>query len=766
MPHQQSLFEREPVPWELDDAAERLIATVVLPTGPGSEFDYFAPDDLVATSRTEQQLEPGRRVRVPWGRGHRSVVGYCVSLGHKPVGGRKLKAITAVLDPRPLLTPAMLRLTRWMADYYLCPWGQVLEAVVPAAVRHQAGTRHVSLLSVPREIADQLANLNLPPKQAEALRQLVASPRPLTAKQLATRVGCTVAPINELRKKGLITVNLQRVRIGRSDEVVVAREPQYKLNIDQERALSVLRDALYSAEHRTILIHGVTGSGKTEVYVRAIEEVVRFGRQAILLVPEISLTPQTVSRFRARFDRVAVLHSHQSDVERHEYWQRIVRGEIQVVIGARSAIFAPVPHLGLIVLDEEHESSFKQETAPRYHARDVARQRAADQDVPLVLASATPSLESFYRAQQGQYQLVEMPCRVLDLPLPTVQTVDLRDEALSKFSHGAISRPLARAMERALGDGGQVILLLNRRGYSTHIQCPACGHALRCPDCDLSLTFHRDGSLATCHYCDYQIPAPVKCQECQFTGLRFSGLGTQKLEAEVRARFPDYACLRMDTDSMRRRGSHEHALAEFRDGRVRILLGTQMIAKGLDFPNVTLVGVINADTALHLPDFRAAERTFQLVTQVAGRTGRGQQGGHVLVQTLSPDIPAIMAAVRHDLAAFARSELPHRESLGYPPFAAMVRIVVRGRTEHAARTLADELAERLRASREGAASVVRILGPAPAPMTRLRGSFRVQIQLQSADGASLRETVLRATADLKSTTDLGWIVDVDPLDMM
>jgi primosomal protein N' (replication factor Y) len=766
MPHQQSLFDIEPAPWELDDAAERLVATVVLPTGPGGEFDYLAPDELVATARPEQRLEPGRRVRVPLGRGNRSVVGYCVALGIKPAGGRRLKAVAEVLDPQPLLSPAMLRLTRWMADYYLCPWGQALDAVVPAGVRDQAGTRDVTLLSVTAEVAGRLATLELPPKQAEALRVLAASSRPLTVKQLAARAGCTVAPINLLRKKQLIAETIERMRTGQFDDVVVQREPPHKLNPDQERALEVLRAALHAAEHRTILIHGVTGSGKTEVYVRAIEEVVRFGRQAILLVPEISLTPQTVARFRARFDRVALLHSHQSDVERHEHWQRICRGEVQVVIGARSAIFAPVPHLGLIVLDEEHESTFKQETAPRYHARDVAIRRATDQNVPLVLASATPSLESWHRAQSGEYQLVEMPRRVLNLPLPAVQTIDLRDEIHSKFSHGAISRPLHRAIDEALREGGQVILLLNRRGFSTHIQCPACGVAMKCPNCDLALTFHRHSSLATCHYCDYQVPAPVKCPECQYAGLRFSGLGTQKLEAEVRARFPDVACLRMDTDSMRQRGSHERALASFREGKVKILLGTQMIAKGLDFPNVTLVGVVNADTSLHLPDFRAAERTFQLVTQVAGRTGRGPLGGRVIVQTLSPDTPAIMAAVRHDLAAFARNELPHRAALGYPPFASMVRLVIRGRTESATRTLADELARRLRASVVGVTPAVRILGPAPAPMARLRGSFRYQLQLQSTDGAVLRQMVQLATADLKSTADEGWIVDVDPLDMM
>ncbi len=766
MSSQQSLFEIEPPPWEADDAAERLVATVVVPGGPAGEFDYVVPAGLLDVERPEKNVEPGRRVRVPLGRGNRSVVGYCVALGNKPAGQRKLKAVSAVLDRQALLSPAMLRLTRWMADYYLCPWGQVLEAVVPAGVRDQAGTRNVKFLSVPPEVAEGFAQLDLPAKQAEALKLLAASPQPLAARQLARRAGCTMAPINELRKKGLVVESVQRINVDRLEEAAAVRERPHTLNPDQAAALASIRDALEAAEHRTLLIHGVTGSGKTEVYIQAIEQVVRFGRQAILLVPEISLTPQTVTRFRARFDRVAVLHSHLSDVERHEHWRRIVRGEVDVVVGARSAIFAPAPQLGLIVLDEEHESTFKQETAPRYHARDVALRRAADQHVPLVLASATPSLESWYRAQRGEYRLVEMPRRVLNRPLPAVCTIDLRDQAHSKYSRGAIGRPLHRAMDETLRDGGQVILLLNRRGHSTHIQCPACGHAVRCPDCDLALTFHRQDSSAVCHYCDYHATAPTSCPECNFAGIRFSGLGTQKLEAEVRARFPDYRCIRMDTDSMRARGSHERALAAFREGHARILLGTQMIAKGLDFPNVTLVGVVNADTALHLPDFRAAERTFQLVTQVAGRTGRGPQGGRVLVQTLSPDAPAIVAAVRHDLPAFAAKELPHREDLGYPPFAAMIRIVVRGRTHAAAQALAEEIARRLGERSGGAAPGVRILGPAPAPMAKLRGNFRFQIQLHSADGGALRDVVRAATADLKAADGAGWIVDVDPLDMM
>jgi primosomal protein N' (replication factor Y) (superfamily II helicase) len=763
---QQSLFDTEPAAWEVDDAAEQVVATVVLPGGPEGEFDYLIPAGMVAGTRQEKLVEPGRRVRVPLGRSNRNLVGYCVAVESKAVGSRRLKSVAAVVDRQPILSPSMLRLTRWMAEYYLCPWAQVLEAVVPAGVRYEAGTRDVRLLHVAPETARRIGDSKLPSKQAEVLKTLAASPRPLSLKELAVRAGCTVAPINQLRKKGLITETVERLSTERDGLTTLERQPAHELNSDQAQALEAIRDALHAATHRTILIHGVTGSGKTEVYIQAIQEVVRFGRQAILLVPEISLTPQTVGRFRSRFDRVAVLHSHMSDVERHAHWRRIARGEIEVVVGARSAIFAPTPHLGLIVLDEEHETTFKQETAPRYHARDVALRRAADQNVPLVLASATPSLESWHRAQRGEFQLVEMPRRVLNLPLPAVRTIDLRDEVHSKFSRGAISRPLHRAMDEALRDGGQVILLLNRRGHSTHIQCPACGHAARCPECDLALTFHRQESIAVCHYCDFRAPAPTTCPACNFAGLRFSGLGTQKLEAEVRARFPEYACLRMDADSMRAHGSHERALAAFRDGCVRILLGTQMIAKGLDFPKVTLVGVVNADTAMHLPDFRAAERTFQLVTQVAGRTGRGPLGGRVLVQTLCPDSPAIMAAVRHDLAAFAAQELAHREPLGYPPFTSMVRIVVRGAAERTAKAFAEEIANRLRSSRESDADVVRILGPAPAPIARLRGNYRFQLQLQSLDGELLRERVRAATAGLKSPEGAGWIVDVDPLDMM
>ncbi len=757
---QQSLFDKEPEPWELADQAERRVATLVFVGGPPGRFDYTVPNTLV------DQVEPGRRVRAPLGKSNRIVTGYCVEVSTKPAGPRPLKPLRGVVDRRSLLTAPMLRLTRWIADHYLCEWGQVLEAVIPAGVRAQAGTRKVTLLSVAPEVADRLHALQLPKKQAQVMRALSEADGPITPTELARAAKCTVAPIKALREKGMIAARSARVAGEAPAEPAVKQEAYLTLNREQQAALGTIVDALNSQRHQTILIHGVTGSGKTEVYIQAIREVVGFGRQAVVLVPEISLTPQTVERFRSRFPRVAVLHSHLTDVDRHRQWQRIADGQVQVIVGARSAVFAPATDLGLIILDEEHETSFKQETAPRYHARDVALARARMEGVPLVLGSATPSLESWHRARSGEYKLVRMPRRVLGRPLPAVGTLDLRSDSTSRGFRGAVSRQLHVAIREALADGGQVILLLNRRGFSTHIQCPACGEVVRCPECEIALTHHRTEEIALCHYCDHQVPAPKKCPKCSFNGIRYGGLGTQRLEAEVRRRFPDVRSLRMDTDTMQGRGAHERALAAFRAGEVRILLGTQMIAKGLDFPNVTLVGVINADTALHLPDFRAAERTFQLVTQVAGRTGRGEKGGRVLVQTFNPEHPAIRAAVRHDYDAFARDEVPFRKTLSYPPFSRMIRLVVRGPDEKATAGFAGHVRELLTRALDRHEAAARVLGPAPCPFSKLRGKYRFQIQVQGPDGDRLRASVREATAGLKRPDDVQWIVDVDPLDML
>lgn len=763
MSKQQQLFDPQPAPWEIDEADDRPLATIVLPEAPFGPFDYAIPE------RFRGKLAPGMRVRVPLGRSNRLVVGYCIGVGaasarESPRHG--LKEVQSLADDRPLLPPAMLRLTEWMSEYYLCPWGQVLEGVLPAGVRQQAGTREVAFYHVPTSVAARLTQLKLPRKQADALRALLGSTRPLTAPQVAELANCTLAPIKELERKGLIRAEVSRVHQAAERLERAVREDRLSLNAEQQAALNAILAALNSTVQQTVLIFGVTGSGKTEVYMQAIEEVVAFGRQAIVLVPEISLTPQTVSRFRARFEHVAVLHSHLSNAERNSQWCDIASGRTQVVVGARSAVFAPTPHLGLIVIDEEHDASFKQDSLPRYHARDVALQRARMSNVPVVLGSATPSLDSWQQAIVGNYQLIELERRVLDLPMPEVGVIDLRDEFRSRASRGAISRPLHQAINVALRAGGQVILLLNRRGFSTSIQCPACGEVVKCPDCDIALTHHREGQKAICHYCDHQVDAPPNCPACQFEGIRYAGLGTQRLEAEVRARFPQARVLRMDGDTMQKPGSHERALTKFRAGEIDVLLGTQMIAKGLDFPNVTLVGVVNADTALHFPDFRAAERTFQLVTQVAGRTGRGPRGGRVLVQTFSPDHPAIVAARQHDYRAFAALELPVRQEYGYPPAAAMVRGVIRGSSEQATEALAEELCARIRQQLPSGEDAIRLLGPSPAPISKLRGKYRFHFFLLSPDRAGMCTTLRGATTGLKAPDDTQWIIDVDPLDML
>lgn len=758
--NQQQLFNMDPAPWEVDDAAEQLVASIVLPTGPAGTYDYVVPDPL------RESVRPGLRVRIPFGRGNRTVVGYCVRVENQRISSRRLKPLCAILDSTTLLSPNMLELTQWMAEHYLTHWGQVLEAVVPTAVRTQAGTRETLFLVVSPEVTDRLPQLKLPKKQMQIMQLVVATPQPMTQAEVATQVGCTDVPIRTLRKKGLLHAERRRVHQSVIEEKSVEQQPDLELNAYQRKALATVSQALHAQNHQTILIHGITGSGKTEVYIQAIREVVSFGRQAIVLVPEISLTPQTRQRFRSRFEQVAVLHSHMTNVERHGHWNRIAQGHVQVIVGARSAVFAPTPHLGLIIIDEEHDASFKQDSAPRYHARNVALYRAQREGIPLVLGSATPSLESWHQARRNKYQLVELPIRARERPLPDVQTIDLRTEARDRFSRGALSRRLCQSIDAALRENGQVILLLNRRGFSTHIQCRTCGSVLRCPNCELTLTHHRQVEKAVCHYCDHMVEAPRSCPECGSPSIRYSGLGTQKLEAEVRARFPQASCLRMDSDAMQKHGSHETALTRFREGEVQILVGTQMIAKGLDFPNVTLVGVVNADTALHFPDFRAVERTFQLVTQVAGRTGRGDKGGRVLVQTFNPDHVAIQAATRHDFGTFAQHEIEVRQTHGYPPYASMIRLVVRGISETLTEQFTEQISDNILEKIETTSSELCLLGPCPAPLAKLRGKYRFHMLLRGPVHAELCNVVTQATKPLKAPNNVQWIVDVDPLDML
>ena len=756
---QQNLFDTQPPPWELDDQHDMRLATVVFGDAPQGEFDYLIPEDLIQMTRV------GCRLKVPLGKSNRQLIGYCIRIRHQQGLVQNYKQVARVLDAVPLISSSILELTKWMAAYYVSPLGIILQTVVPASVRGAAGTRNQIMIHVPTNVAARLTQLKLPKKQAAVLKYLASSPSPMTPSDLALAVGCTSAPISALRKKGLVREHQARVYTQQFGDEPVRRTQPLTLNDDQRVALEAIVEQLHQGAHRTFLLHGITGSGKTEVYIQAIEEVIRFGQQAIVLVPEISLTPQTRRRFQSRLENVAVLHSNLSAAERHWQWQRIARGEVQVVVGARSAIFAPTPNLGLIVLDEEHEPSFKQDTNPRYHARHVALRRAEMEGIPLILGSATPSLESWQRARNKQYTLLQLPKRVMDRPLPHVSTIDMREEKYSTAFRGALSRHLRRAMADEISRGGQVILLLNRRGFSTFIQCPACGEAVKCPNCEIALTHHRDIEKAVCHYCDHRVTTPTVCPECQFSGIRFGGLGTQRLEAEIKAAFPKARCLRMDSDTMTRPGSHEAALDRFRHGEIDILFGTQMIAKGLDFPNVTLVGVVNADTALHLPDFRAGERTFQLVTQVAGRTGRGDRGGQVLVQTFSPDNPAIQAASKHDYAAFADRELPIRREFRYPPYSTVVRFVFRGPSVDLVAETARSISERLRMLTQDVVSPPRILGPAPAPIEKLRGKFRIHLLIQAENYGEL-QPMLHELRKTRPPKDTEWIIDVDPISML
>jgi primosomal protein N' (replication factor Y) len=557
MDKQPSLFDTAPQPWNLDDQDDWLAARIAFADAPFGPYDYSIPADL------ESKIRPGIKVLVPLGRVNRQMQGYCVDIigpFHElasTVNRARLKPVASVEDDRQLLTPGLLELAKWISEYYLCHLGTVIETIVPPGVRNRSGTREMLFLSLAPDVVQQLDSLKLSKLQQSILKTLAGSIQDWTQRELAETVGCTIAPISGLRRRGLIVATSKRIQQTTHEIASEPRSADLILNQEQQQALDAIISHVESDSHRTFLMHGITGSGKTEVYIRAIQKVVEFGRQAIVLVPEISLTPQTRQRFRARFDHVAVLHSHLTAAQRAWHWDQIAKGQVQVIIGARSAIFAPTPNLGLIVLDEEHDGSFKQDKAPRYHARDVADWRASREGIPLILGSATPSLETWHRSETGQYERLSLKKRVLDLPLPDVSTIDLRVDFGGRKRFGPISQKLRQEIQAAIRDDGQVILLLNRRGFSTRIQCPACGHVEYCPDCSIPLTHHVEGNKAVCHYCDHQIPEPKRCTDCGNPSIRFSGLGTQRLEATVQAMFPEVSLMRMDTDTMRKPGSHE-----------------------------------------------------------------------------------------------------------------------------------------------------------------------------------------------------------------
>ncbi len=776
------------------------VAVDIAAGGADRLYHYALPDDLRGIVR------PGHLVLVPFGR--RQVAGVVAALVSQ-ADVEEVKPVLRLLEPEPVLLPPQIALAEWLAAHVLCHRAAALRCFLPPGWRRGAARplwRRVLRLDPRADDAGGDAAALTPRQRAvlDFLRRYGGSPP--TRAQLARAAGVSPAVVAALVGRGFL----------REERVPAARRPAAPalapeaapplLTPEQEEAVAAVVPAVKGGAPdgpSGFLLFGVTGSGKTEVYLRAIEAGLGAGRRAVVLVPEIALTPQLMSVFRGRFgDKVAVLHSALSPGERFDEWERIRAGRVDVVLGARSALFAPLPDLGLIVLDEEHESTYKQEESPRYHARTVAAARAELEGATLLLGSATPSLETFHAARTGRLRLLELPRRVDGRPLPAVRIVDMRKE-LEQGWRGILSRPLVEAVRERLARREQVILFLNRRGFHTFVLCRECGEAVRCPHCDVSLALHLLGAAGVspagaepvppgaggrgasgfgpvpplrCHYCGFERRPPETCPNCGGRRIRYYGTGTQRVEEAVRDHFPGARVLRMDQDTTARKGSHQRIYEQFRRGEADVLVGTQMIAKGWDVPGVTLVGIVNGDTALHLPDFRAGERTFQLVTQVAGRAGRGDEPGEVLLQTYSPDDPVIRLAAAQDYVAFYEEEVAVRRAGGYPPFAALLRAVVSHPGEDEARRLASLLVEE--AVAHGAARAdglagpvgggVICVGPTAAPLRRLQGRYRWQAILKSGDEAALLE-LGRALLGLERRCDRAGArlaLDPDPRQML
>jgi len=613
-------------------------------------------------------------------------------------------------------------------------------------------------------LAEALASL---PARAEQMRRALElfaahEGQSFSIQTLRDEWGITRSPLKSLEAKGWLAI--ERVEVYRDPYANrrFAKKEKPAFNAMQKQALTPILQSIQDHQYAAYLLHGVTGSGKTEVYLEAIEQTLAEGREAIFLVPEISLTPQMVERFKARFGAaVAVLHSALSSGEKFDEWRKIIRKQVKVVVGARSAIFAPFQNVGLIVIDEEHEGSYKQEEMPRYHAREVALWRARHNQAVLLMGSATPALETYALATRGRYTLLEMPERVGNRPMPTVHVVDMREE-LQAQNRSMFSRKLHEMIADRLAKQEQMVIFLNRRGFSTFVMCRSCGYTMRCIHCDISLTYHKTNHTARCHYCGYTIAQPAHCPECQSEHIRFFGTGTQKVEAELAKLFPGIRVIRMDVDTTSRKGAHEELLNKFRAGQGDVLLGTQMIAKGLDFPRVTLAGIIAADTSLHLPDFRAAEKTFQLLTQVGGRAGRHELAGEVVIQTYTPEHYSILHATRHDYRAFYEDEMLQRRRTGYPPYFRLVLITFSHEEVpvviRSAHTMADYLRQRL-------AETTILLGPVASPIARAKDRFRFQIMLKYRDEPKLSALLAGATAAFEEGNKQQKVlmtIDVDP----
>jgi primosomal protein N' (replication factor Y) len=738
-----------------------VFVAVAVPVPQLDALTYRVPDGVPAPPI-------GARVRVPIG--PRVVTGCVVGLAEPLDPAVEAKPIQEVLDTEPFIPPAVVELCAWVADYYMAGLGDAIGVALPPGAKTRASgyrTRRLIALTAHGLAALDATDAGLTGKQLAGLRALAGSTG-LSVKELRER-GVTAAVLAKLTARQLVAAHDapdERDPFARSSMDTVVYDPARALTAEQAEACRALTALASGGGFKVALLHGVTGSGKTEVYLRLARAVRDAGRQVLLLVPEIALTPSVSALVRGAFgDRVAIQHSALSDGERHDQWQRIRRGHVDIVVGTRSAVFTPLDRLGLIIVDEEHDPSYKQEEAPRYHGRDVAVVRGQREGALVVLGSATPSMESYQHAESGKYARVSLSRRVLDRPLAAVRVVDMREEYASEGPEVVISRALTEAIEGRLARQEQVLVLLNRRGYATAVFCRQCGDTFECPNCSISLTVHtaRNGWRARCHYCNYSLLVPKACRKCAAPYLEHAGFGTEKVEQQLAARFPTARVGRVDRDSVRRKGALTSLLSRFAAGQIDVLVGTQMIAKGHDFPRVTLVGVVSADVGLGLADFRAGERTFQLLTQVAGRAGRGERAGEAIVQTLYPSHYSVKLACGQDYPAFFEREIEYRKGLRYPPFVALVNAVVRGRTFDEAMRLAQELASALAA--RAAAGGFAVLGPAPAPLTRLRGEHRVQIFLKGGRRDQMRLALRAALAGLPEVRRRA-VIDVDPLSVL
>jgi len=749
-------------------------------------FHYRIPEKM------KDSLQVGMRVLVPFkGRKVTGFSIDLLDQPPKDVE-EKLLEVEDLLDEAPLIVPLMLRFYRWISDYYLYPLGEVIKTGLPPGLHLKSepflsltergmnsltrGELHPTQEKVLKEIGrcgkvllkkilkyfpgevskSQLFSwkrrglLNIEsgiegkevkPKfekvvqyqgveptqrisknQAELLNWIKEKGE-ISSNELTKRMKPASKSIQSLQGQGLVSVFRRVVCRDLSVRSELKPYPKPELTSDQETALGEILTGIHSKRFSPFLLYGVTGSGKTEIYIRAIEEVLSQGREGIVLVPEISLTPQLLSRFKDRFgENLALLHSGLGRGERHDQWRRIWKGEVKIAMGARSAIFAPFKNVGIIILDEEHDPSYKQEEKLKYHARDMAVVRAKQAEATLLLGSATPSLESFYNTEKGKFRLLNLPERIEGRPLPGVEVVDVKRE------EGLLSEKLKAALKKNIEDKKQSLLFLNRRGFANFILCPDCGFTFKCPNCSVTLTYHLKDRSLQCHYCDYRIPAPGDCPKCQGHRLQGMGIGTERLEQEIKLLFPEAQVERMDHDTTSRRRSHVQILKRLESGSTDILVGTQMIVKGHDFPNVTFVGVVSADTSLHFPDFRSSERTFQLLTQVAGRAGRGEAFGEVVIQTFNPDHYSILRAKDHDYVGFYQEEIQFRKALEYPPFSRMINFRLVGNSEKKTKGLAGGMGKIGQSLlKKGYGKGIEILGPSTAPFAKMRGKFRWQM---------------------------------------